>query len=164
MSHSLQMLHGNHSYFGKVKLENKVWSSKNTPWCWQPKKCCFFFCFCMEIIHFGANMGCCWISYLTSQLTIFQWYMWRHIDVQADSLRSGSQRHRHFVEFFYVAVQAPTWDQPFYPLIPNHRPNKSPFTRRWGYGGHILDLTPGPHGGKYGRKIIKLVSRSATAV
>ena len=22
-----------------------------------------------------------------------------------------------------------------------------PFMTRWGYGGHILDLTPGPHGG-----------------
>ena len=29
-------------------------------------------------------------------------------------LRSGSQRHRHFVGFFNVPVQAPTRDQPFY--------------------------------------------------
>ena len=29
-----------------------------------------------------------WISCLTSQLTIFQSYMWRHIDVQADWRRS----------------------------------------------------------------------------
>ena len=42
-------------------------------------------------------------------------------------LRSGSQRHRHFVGFFNVPVQAPTRDQPTH----------------WGYGGHILDLTPG---------------------
>ena len=28
-------------------------------------------------------------------------------------LRSGSQRHRHFVGFFNVSVQAPTRDQPF---------------------------------------------------
>ena len=29
-----------------------------------------------------------WIVCLTSQLTIFQSYMWRHIDVQADWRRS----------------------------------------------------------------------------
>ena len=29
-----------------------------------------------------------WIGCLTSQLTIFQSYMWRHIDVQADWKRS----------------------------------------------------------------------------
>ena len=37
-------------------------------------------------------------------------------------LRSGSQRHRHFVGFFNVLVQAPTRDQPFYTVIPTHRP------------------------------------------
>ena len=29
-----------------------------------------------------------WIGCLTSQLTMFQSYMWRHIDVQADLRRS----------------------------------------------------------------------------
>ena len=24
----------------------------------------------------------------------------------------------------------------------------------WGYGGHILDLTPGPHGGKYTKRYV----------
>ena len=37
-------------------------------------------------------------------------------------LRSGSQRHRHFVGFFNVPVLAPTRDQPFYTVIPTHRP------------------------------------------
>ena len=37
-------------------------------------------------------------------------------------LRSGSQRHRHFVGFFYVPVLAPTRDHPFYTVIPTHRP------------------------------------------
>ena len=37
-------------------------------------------------------------------------------------LRSGSQRHRHFVELFNVSVQTPTRDQPFYTVIPTHRP------------------------------------------
>ena len=36
--------------------------------------------------------------------------------------RSGSQRHRHFVGFFNVPVLAPTRDQPFYTVIPTHRP------------------------------------------
>ena len=62
-------------------------------------------------------------------------------------LRSGSQCHRHFVGFFNVPVQAPTQDQPFYTVIPTHRLNKSPFTTRLGYGGHILDLNPGPSRG-----------------
>ena len=52
-------------------------------------------------------------------------------------LRSGSQRHKHFVRFFNVPVQAPTRGQPFYTVIPRNRPIKSPFTTRWGYGGHI---------------------------
>ena len=33
-------------------------------------------------------------------------------------LRSGSQRHRHFVGFFNVPVPAPTRDYPFYTVIP----------------------------------------------
>ena len=37
-------------------------------------------------------------------------------------LWSGSQRHRHFVGFFNVPVLAPTRDQPFYTVIPTHRP------------------------------------------
>ena len=37
-------------------------------------------------------------------------------------LQSGSQRHRHFVGFFNVPVQAPTRDHPFYTVIPTHRP------------------------------------------
>ena len=34
-------------------------------------------------------------------------------------LRSGSQRHRHFVGFFNMPVQAPTR---FFKVIPTHRP------------------------------------------
>ena len=33
------------------------------------------------------------------------------------NLRSGSQRHRHFVGFFNVPVQTPTRDHPFYTVI-----------------------------------------------
>ena len=58
------------------------------------------------------------------------------------NLRSGSRRHRHFVRFFNVPVQAPTRDPPFYGYS-----EKPPHLRRllrhaWGYGGHILDFTP----------------------
>ena len=60
-------------------------------------------------------------------------------------LRSGSQRHRHFVGFFNVPVLAPSLDH-----IQWFRHNAL-FSRllrsRWGYGGHILDLTPGPSRG-----------------
>ena len=70
-----------------------------------------------------------WIGFLTSQSTIFQSYMWRHIQKRCRcagglkklDLRSGSQRHRHFVGFFSVPVLAPTRDQPFYTVIPTHR-------------------------------------------
>ena len=37
-------------------------------------------------------------------------------------LRSGSQRHRHFVGFLNVAVKAPTRDHPFHTVIPRNRP------------------------------------------
>ena len=37
-------------------------------------------------------------------------------------IRSGSQRHRHFVGLFNVPVQAPTRDLLFYTAIPTHRP------------------------------------------
>ena len=36
-------------------------------------------------------------------------------------LRSGSQRHRHFVGSFNVTVLAPTRDHPFYTVIPTQR-------------------------------------------
>ena len=52
-------------------------------------------------------------------------------------LRSGSKRHRHFVGLFNVPVQAPTRDNPFYTVIPTHRPIQSPFTASWGYGDRV---------------------------
>ena len=50
-----------------------------------------------QILHARLRMKCSsisewvseWIGCLTSQLTIFQSYMWRHIDVQADWRRSS---------------------------------------------------------------------------
>ena len=46
-------------------------------------------------------------------------------------LRSGSQRHRHFVGFFNVPVQARTWDHPLQ-LFRVTAPFQSPFTTRMG--------------------------------
>ena len=58
-------------------------------------------------------------------------------------LRSGSQRHRHFVGFFNVPVLAPTRDQPFYTVIPTHRPHLVAFyDHARDTEVHILDLTP----------------------
>ena len=58
------------------------------------------------------------------------------------NLRLGSQRHRHFVGFFNVPVQAPTRDPPFYGYS-EKPPHFSRLLRHaLGYGGHILDLTP----------------------
>ena len=55
------------------------------------------------------------------------------------NLQSGSQRHRHFVGFFNVPVQAPTRDHPS-----DDSDTPPAFSRllrsRWGYGGHIPDL------------------------
>ena len=57
----------------------------------------------------------------------------------------GLPRHRHFVGFFNVPVLAPTRDQPFYTVIPTHRPHLVAFYDHAGDTEvHILDLTPGP--------------------
>ena len=54
----------------------------------------------------------------------------------------GLPRHRHFVGFFNVPVQTPTRDPPFYGYS-EKPPHISRLLRHaWGYGGHILDLTP----------------------
>ena len=57
-------------------------------------------------------------------------------------LRSGSQRHRHFVGFFNVPVQAPTRGHLFIRWFRHTAPFSRLLRSRWGYGGHILDLTP----------------------
>ena len=51
-------------------------------------------------------------------------------------LRSGSQRHRHFVGFF----NGPN----VFTVILRNRPHFSHLLQHaWGYGGHILDFTIG---------------------
>ena len=71
-------------------------------------------------------------------------------------LRSGSQRHRHFVGFFNVSVLAPTRDHPFYTVIPTHRPFKSPFTITLGIRRCTFSTQPpGPSRGYQVCKIYK---------
>ena len=86
-----------------------------------------------------------WLFYLTiNEISVI--YMTAHRSVgglEKVDLRSGSQRHRHFVGFFNLPVQSPTRGHPIYTILRN-RPIKSPFKTRCGYGGHILDLTPPP--------------------
>ena len=53
-------------------------------------------------------------------------------------LRSGSQRHRHFVGFFNVPVLAPTRDQPFYTVIP-----RVPRQSGWTYSGKVAKMKTG---------------------
>ena len=61
------------------------------------------------------------------------------------NLRSGSQRHRHFVGFFNVPVQTPTRGHPFYTVIP---PHLVAFYDTLGIRRtHSRLNTPGPHGG-----------------
>ena len=65
----------------------------------------------------------------------------------------GLPRHRHFVGFFNVPVLAPTRDQPFYTVIPTHRPIAF-YDHAWDTEVHILDLTPPPPPDPHGGKII----------
>ena len=86
--------------------------------------------------------------FLTSQLTIFQSYMWRHRCAGGLKkklyLRSGSQRHRHFAGFFNVSVLHRHGTTLFIRWFRHTAPFSRLLRPRWGYGGHILDLTPPP--------------------
>ena len=56
--------------------------------------------------------------------------------------RSGSQRHRHFVWFFNVPVQALTRDHPFYGYSETPPHFSHLLQHAWGYGGPIRILHP----------------------
>ena len=78
-----QRLHGN------VKLEKKSYNFyapglKGPPGASSNQIVCLSICLsvCLSVILFFCEVR--WIGCLTSQLTIFQSYMWRHIDVQAE--------------------------------------------------------------------------------
>ena len=71
----------------------------------------------------------------------------------------GLPTPKTFRRFLYRARPTPTRGHPFYTVITTHRPIKSPFTTRWGYGGRILDLNPRrPHGGKQKKSPVELVA------
>ena len=75
----------------------------------------FLWCFRSNNHLFISCMMLYWC--FTSHATIFQLYMWRHWCAGGRKklyLRSGSKRHRHFVGFFNVLVQAPRRGHPFY--------------------------------------------------
>ena len=57
-------------------------------------------------------------------------------------LRSRSQRHRHFVGFFNVPVQAPTRGHPFYMVIPRNRPHLVAFYDTLGIRRTLSRLNP----------------------
>ena len=89
-----------------------------------------FYCFfsvCLRAVWYTAGYQCvCWS--LTSHAKRFQLYMWRHRCAGGLKkklylhVQSGSQRHRYFVGFFNVPVQAPTHGHPFYTVISRNRP------------------------------------------
>ena len=61
-------------------------------------------------------------------------------------LRSGSQRHRHFVGFFNGPVQAPTRDHPFYTVIPRPLHLVAFYDTLGIRRTHSRLNPPGPHG------------------
>ena len=88
-----------------------------------------------------------WICCLTSQLTIFQSYMWRHIDVQADWRRSWTYgRAPNAIDISQGSLTCRSLHRHGTTLFIRWFRHTAPFSRllrsRWGYGGHILDLTP----------------------
>ena len=59
-------------------------------------------------------------------------------------LRSGFQRHRHFIGFFNVPVQAPTRGRPFYTVIPRNHPHLVAFYDTLGIRRTHSRLNPPP--------------------
>ena len=94
--------------------------------------------------HGGTTLS--WVYWcFTSHATIFQSYMWQHRcagGLKKLYLRSGSQRHRHFVGFFNVPVLHRHVTTLFIRWFRHNAPFSRLFTTRWGYGGHIIDLSP----------------------
>ena len=73
-------------------------------------------------------------------------------------LRSGSQRHRHFAGFFNVPVIHRHGTTLFIRWFRHTAPFSRLLRSRWGYGGHILDLTPGPSRGGGGHRVALLMN------
>ena len=95
-----------------------------------------------------SEIGC-----LTSHWTIFQLYMRRHIDVQADWRRSWTYGRANAIDISQGSLTCPSKHRHGTTLFIRWFRHTAPISRllrsRWGYGGHILNLNPpGPHGGK----------------
>ena len=78
--------------------------------------------------------------------------MWRHIDVQADWRRSWTYgRAPNAIDISQGSLTCPSKHRHGTTLFIRWFRHTAPFSRllrsRWGYGGHILDLTPGPSRG-----------------
>ena len=89
-----------------------------------------------------SEIGC-----LTSQGTIFQLYMWRHIDVQADWRRSWTYgRAPNAIDISQGSLTCPSKHRHGTTLFIRWFRHTAPFSRllrsRWGYGGHILNFNP----------------------
>ena len=89
-----------------------------------------------------SEIGC-----LTSHWTIFQLYMWRHIDVQADWRRSWTYgRAPNAIDISQGSLTCPSKHRHGTTLFIRWFRHTAPISRllrsRWGYGGHILNLNP----------------------
>ena len=104
--------------------------------------------FNVPVLAWVSEIGC-----LTSHWTIFQLYMWRHIDVQADWRRSWTYgRAPNAIDISQGSFTCPSKHRHGTNLFIRWFRHTAPISRllrsRWGYGGHILNLNPpGPHGG-----------------
>ena len=88
---------------------------------------------------------------LMSRATIFQLYVTAHGSaggMKKMDLRSGSQRHSHFVGFFNVPIKSTDTGQIFLRLFRETAKFQSPFTTRMGIRRTYSRLKPQcPHGG-----------------
>ena len=89
-------------------------------------------------LHIGIRRTYYWVSKigcLTPHATIFQLHRIAG-GLKKLYLRSGSQRHSHFVGSFNVPIQAWTRGQPFYTIIMRNRP----FSRLLRHAGDTEDV------------------------
>ena len=123
MSHYIHVYIGYFDFFFKTRFVN---ANLQYPQNWS------------ELVRFVAYITCNDISVIYVTVHRCTGGLKKKFD-----LRSGCQRHRHFVEFFNVPVQASTRDQPFYGYSEKPPQFIRLLRHARGYGGHILALTTG---------------------
>ena len=82
---------------------------------------------------------------LTSHATIFQWYMWRHIDVQADWRSWTYGGASNAIHISYASSTCPSKHRHgtnLFTCIPRNRPIEKPFTTCWGIRRTYSHLKP----------------------